>query len=173
MIETPSSASAQVLQAVEQQIVGIDHVAVAVADLEEAIRWYTKTLGFRCVERRETRGERTGMISAVMVAGAAVIVLIQGMEPESQVCRFMQRFGSGVQHLALQVRDFDRALAAIREAGAALDTSIIEGIGLRQAFLRRDPGSGVRIEIIYRGGGEFSDRSVQQLFRDFEADDLY
>ena len=58
-------------------------------------------------------------------------------------------------------------------AGHEIDTARTGDDGIRQAFLRRDPGSGVRIELIERKGGNFTDRSVEQLFRAFERQGLY
>lgn len=153
-----------------QSCLSIDHVAVAVDDLEGAIEWYSTNLGFEVVERRHTQGARTAMISAVMKAGSAVVVLIQGTDPDSQVARFVARHGPGVQHLALEVPDLDAAIA--RFTSAAADIDVIEENGIRQVFLRRDPGSGVRIELIERRGGTFNDRSVENLFRAFEAKGL-
>jgi methylmalonyl-CoA/ethylmalonyl-CoA epimerase len=154
-------------------VIEIDHVAIAVQDLDVAIRWYSRGLGLSLVERRTTKGERTSMTSAVLKAGRTIIVLIQGVEPDSQVCRFIEHFGPGVQHLALAVRDLDAALAALQAEGGGSETPIIADDGIRQAFLRRDPGSGVRIELIERKGGNFTDRSVEQLFRAFERQGLY
>jgi methylmalonyl-CoA epimerase len=150
----------------------IDHIAIAVEDLEEGVRWYRDCLGFKEVERRSTTGERTGMISAVVVSGPTCVVLIQGTTPESQVSRFIEQFGPGVQHIAFAVDDMDRALAGLAQGGATRDIPVIEGNGIRQVFLRRDPGSGVRVELVERSGGTFSDDTVGQLFREFEARDL-
>ena len=154
-------------------VLEIDHVAIAVADLETAINWYSRGLGLSVVERRTTRGEHTGMTSAVLKAGRTIVVLIQGTEPDSQVSRFIEHFGPGVQHLAFAVRDLDAALAALAAEGGGPETPIIEDVGIRQAFLRRDPGSGVRIELIERNGGTFTDKSVEALFRAFERQGLY
>lgn len=151
----------------------IDHIAIAVENLESSIRWYTEGLGFAFIEQRTTTGERTGMRSAVLVNGTATVVLIQGTSPESQVSRFIQHFGPGVQHVAFAVADLDATVRKIRQCGGNADTSLIEGKGIRQVFLRRDPGSGVRVELIERRGGSFSDETVSELFRQFEARDLY
>jgi methylmalonyl-CoA epimerase len=151
----------------------IDHVAIAVADLEEAIRWYRDGLGFQLVERRTTHGETTSMVSAVMSSGGAIIVLVQGCEESSQVSRFIQNFRAGVQHLAVSVPDLDAALKQLAKVGGTADVDIIEGAGVRQVFLRRDEGSGVRIELIERRGGTFNDASVEMLFRAFESKNLY
>lgn len=154
-------------------ILGLDHVAIAVEDLEQAIDWYASALGFELVERRRTAGEATSMISAVLKAGSAIVVLVQGVEPESQVSRFVQQFGAGVQHVAFAVVDLDAALASVEASGGRSETGVLSDEGIRQTFLRRDPGSGVRVELIERCGGEFSDSSVERLFRSMERDGLF
>ena len=171
--DLPDAADMSVTGALGDCIEGIDHIAVAVPDLEEAIDWYTTKLGFRIIERRMTRGERTEMISAVVVAGGAVVVLIQGSSPESQVSRFIEHFGPGVQHVAFLVRDMDEAMGRLGKAGGTSDTPVLCDTGIRQVFVRREAGSGVRVELIERRGGNFSDTSVERLFRVFEAHDLY
>jgi 4-hydroxyphenylpyruvate dioxygenase-like putative hemolysin len=168
-----SAPANALVEELRSSILCIDHVAIAVEDLSAAMDWYCRGLGFRMVEQRTTRGERTGMISAVVEMGGVVVVLVQGIEPESQVSRFVDAFGPGVQHLAFRVADLDHALRQVTAAGGGLDTSIIGNDGIKQVFLRRDAGSGVRIELIERSGGDFSDESVERLFRAFEVNDLY
>jgi methylmalonyl-CoA/ethylmalonyl-CoA epimerase len=163
----------RLVEGLEDCITGIDHLAIAVPDLAQAIDWYVQKLGFHLVEERETRGERTGMLSAVVTAGSAVVVLIQGTTADSQVSRFIEKFGPGVQHIAFGVRDMDAALSRLEARGGVCDTPLITDTGIRQAFLRRDPGSGVRVELIERTGGSFSDETVTKLFLAFEANDLY
>lgn len=167
------AAVTRLIEGLQDCVTGIDHVAVAVVDLPEAIAWYTQKLGFHLVEERETLGNHTGMLSAVVTAGSAVVVLIQGTSPQSQVSRFIQKFGPGVQHIAFGVRDMDEAVQRVGACGGGLDTPLIVDTGIRQAFLRRDPGSGVRVELIERTGGSFSNETVRQLFLTFEANDLY
>lgn len=160
-------------EALAHHVLALDHVAIAVEDLEQAISWYTSALGFDLVETRRTRGAETSMLSAVLKAGSAVVVLVQGVEPESQVSRFVQHMGAGVQHIAFAVADLDAALASAEAAGARSDTGVLVDEGIRQTFLAREPGSGVRIELIERRGGEFSDASVERLFRSMERDGLF
>ena len=155
-------------------VVGIDHVAIAVEDLDASIRWYADNFGFTLVEKRRTEGKTTAMLSAVMAAGGAVVVLVQGTTPESQVSRFIEHFGPGVQHVAFEVSDLKAAVERLaKRQGAAADTGMIHGKGISQVFLRRDPGSGVRVELIEKRGGTFSDATVGQLFEEFESRDLY
>jgi len=151
----------------------IDHIAIAVPDLEESIRFFTTVLGFELYERRTTAGEQTAMISAVLKAGPLTFVLLQGTSPKSQVSRFIEHYGPGVQHIAIGVSDLPRIADNLKHAGLEFDTSVIESPGLRQIFTHRDGGSGLMIEFIERMGGDFSDQSVQQLFSQLEKKDAY
>ncbi len=151
----------------------IDHVAIAVRDLETSVTFFTKVLGFELKERRKTEGKHTAMVSAVLKAGPLTFVLLQGTTPESQVTRFIEHYGPGVQHIAIGVKDLPRAAETLKAAGMAFDTSVIEGGGLRQIFTHRDEGSGLMIEFIERLGGDFSDQSVQNLFEQLEQKDAF
>jgi len=152
---------------------GVDHVAVAVHDLEASIDFYTRVLGFELAERRETKGKTTAMISAVLKAGPVTFVLIQGTSPESQVSKFVEHFGAGVQHVAIGVHDLTTLAKDLQASGLPFDTTVIESPGLKQIFSHRDEGSGQMFELIERLGGDFSDQSVQNLFEQLEKKDAY
>jgi methylmalonyl-CoA epimerase len=151
----------------------IDHVAIAVKDLEESIRFYTGVLGFELKERRKTEGKTTAMISAVLVAGPVTIVLLEGTTPESQVSRFVEHFGAGVQHIAIGVEDLPQMAEDLKASGMEFDTTVIQSPGLRQIFSTRDPGSGMMFEFIERLGGDFTDQSVQSLFEQLEKKNAF
>jgi methylmalonyl-CoA epimerase len=161
------------MTALSKYVTAIDHVAIAVHDLEESIKLYTEVLGFELKERRRTEGKVTAMISAVLKAGPVTVVLLQGTTPESQVSRFVEHFGSGVQHLALGVQNLPELAEELKAAGMEFDTTVISSPGLRQIFSKRDQGSGMMFELIERMGGDFSDQSVQQLFEQLEKKDAY
>ncbi len=151
----------------------VDHVAIAVRDLEESIKLYTEVLGFELKERRRTEGKHTAMVSAVLQAGPVTVVLLQGTSTDSQVSRFVENFGPGVQHVALGVQNLPEMAEELKAAGMEFDTTVIQSPGLRQIFSKRDPGSGMMFEFIERMGGDFSDQSVQQLFEQLEQKDSY
>jgi methylmalonyl-CoA/ethylmalonyl-CoA epimerase len=163
----------QDLSALAKYAKGIDHIAVAVPDLEISINWFTSVLGFSLRERRTTEGATTGMISAVLVAGPLNIVLLQGTSPKSQVSRFIENYGPGVQHLAIEVNDIDSLSRELGSSGFEFDTSIIEGGGLRQIFSKRDQGCGVMIEFIQRAGPGFAEQNVTSLFAQLEEKDSF
>lgn len=151
----------------------IDHVAIAVKDLEESIAFYTRVLGFELHERRKTEGKHTAMVSAVLKAGPITVVLLQGTTPESQVSKFIDHFGPGVQHLAIGVENLPEMAEELKGAGMEFDTTVINSPGLRQIFTKREEGSGMMFEFIERMGGDFTDQSVQQLFEQLEKKDAY
>ncbi|MBK5051595.1 VOC family protein [Burkholderia sp. R-70006] len=154
-------------------VIEIDHVALAVEDLDSALRWHCGALGFREVERRVTASDRTGMRSAVLQAGRSIVVLVQGIGADSHISRFIARHGQGIQHIALAVSDLDAAIERLRIRHVLIDSDVIAGEGIRQVFVGRDPSSDVRYELIERRGGSFNDRTVRRLFLALERDGLY
>jgi chorismate mutase-like protein len=154
--------------------IGIDHVAIAVRDLEAAIDYYGGTLGFELAERRQISGRISGMDSAVMVAGGVKLVLVQGDSPESNVSRYIEAYGPGVQHVAIEIPDAQEALEDLRARGADLLTGVINGPGLDQIFTKREQSSGMQLEIIARSENEgFDPRNVQELFEAMERENVY
>ncbi len=154
-------------------VLGIDHVAIAVADIDAAIDRYSAALGFALVERSKVSGDFSGMLYAVMHCGSATIVLVQGTSPASQVSKFLESYGSGMHHIAFAVSDLDAAIHKAKLAGAVADTPVVSDEGIRQTFLQRDGATGVRIELIERHGAAFSEHNVLQLFKALEAKDLF
>ncbi len=167
--KVPSSPSALFAK----YAVSIDHVAIAVRNLEESIKFYIEVLGMELKERRRTEGKQTAMISAVLKAGPITVVLLEGTSPESQVSRFVEHFGPGVQHLAIGVQNLPQMAAEFKASWFEFDTTFISSPGLRQIFSKRDVASGTMFEFIERMGGDFSDQSVQQLFEQLEQKNTF
>ena len=154
-------------------VLGIDHVAIAVKDIDASIAWYSSALGFSMAERSEVSGNHSGMLYAVLISGTTTVVLVQGTSPASQVSKFLAEFGAGMHHIGLVVTDLDTAIDRIAKAGGIADTPVVRDNGIRQAFLQRDPATGIRIELIERHGVSFSKQNVERLFRAFEEKNLY
>lgn len=152
----------------------IDHVAIAVRDLDAAIAYYGDVLGFELQERRQISGRISGMDSAVMEAGGVKFVLVQGDSPESNVSRYIEAYGPGVQHVAIEVPDPQEAIDDLRARGADLLTGIIHGPGLDQIFTKREPNSGIQLEIIARAENDgFDPANVQELFEAMERENVF
>lgn len=152
----------------------IDHLAIAVKDLEEAIDYYGDVLGLEFVERRETVGSMSGMISAVFRAAEFDIVLMQGMDENSQINRYINKYGAGVQHVAFEVDNLNEAVGELKETGLDFSTDVIDGGSLRQIFSRRQENCGMMIEIIERNGVVgFKEESINQLFNQLERREAF
>ncbi len=152
---------------------GIDHVAIAVRDLEDAIAQY-EAMGFTVESRLETKGEKSAMISAVMKAGPLTFVLLEGTTANSQVTRYIDHYGPGVQHVAIGVEDIEEVCTSLIEAGLEFETDLIEASDLRQRFSKRCLNSGIMLEIIERiDNPNFSEESVEKLFRQLENSDSF
>jgi 4-hydroxyphenylpyruvate dioxygenase-like putative hemolysin len=153
----------------------IDHIAIAVRDLDAAIEFFQENLGFNLMQRRVVHGARTGMISAEMEHNDIKFVLCQGTEPESQVSRLIENYGVGVAHIALAVDDADTAARELGQQGLKFDTTVIRGAGLKQVFSTRDPNSGLSFEFIERDASEhgFREENINELFAQLEKSGAY
>lgn len=98
--------------------------------LKEALFLYEDILGFELVNQREIKSEFSGMISAELCAGGFTIVLVQGTEPKSQVSRFIEKYGPGVQHVAIATEDIEGVTNKLKAAGMKFSTDIIRGENL-------------------------------------------
>lgn len=153
---------------------GIDHVAIAVRDLESAIATFRDRFGFELVEHRRVQGEASGMDSATMRAGGVTFVLCQGDSPRSNVARYIEHYGPGVQHIAIDVGDQRALLDDLAGRGVELLTNIIHSPGLDQSFTRRDANSGIQLEFITRTGhADFHDDNVRELFAAMEREEVF
>ncbi|MCK1353282.1 MULTISPECIES: VOC family protein [unclassified Bradyrhizobium] len=156
------------------QFRGIDHIAIAVLDLEASIEFFRDVLGFELKCRFHIKGRATGMLSAELETRGIRFVLCQGTEPTSQVSELVRHHGVGVAHIALEVDDVDAAVEALKSRGLGFDTRVIRGPGLTQAFSSRSIETGLSFEIIHRGGETgFLESNVQQLFDQLEQSGKY
>ncbi|MEQ2352297.1 VOC family protein [Pseudoalteromonas piscicida] len=149
----------------------IDHVAIAVKDMDEALFFYQGILNFKLLERREIKGAFSGMKSAELTVGNFSVVLVQGTGPESQVCKYIDEYGPGVQHVAITVEDIEEVARVLTEQGLEFSTNIIKGKGLLQIFTKREKNSGMMYEFIQREETEtgFEEGNIQELFNQLES----
>jgi methylmalonyl-CoA/ethylmalonyl-CoA epimerase len=129
-------------------ITGIDHVAIAVRDLEAAIAYYAETFGAR-VEHRE-RVDSDGVEEALIAVGGSYIQLLTPTRADSPVARHLERRGEGIHHVAYRVADCAAALRVVREAGGAvIDEQPRPGSrGTTVAFLHPRGAFGTLVELV-------------------------
>jgi len=125
----------------------LHHVAIVVADLDEAIERY-EMLGFAGDERL-TLSEQA-VEAATFRAGSGWIELIQPTDPDGPVARYLARRGEGIHHVAFAVDDLESALARLAAAGVRLiDAAPRTGAhGWRIAFVHPDSCAGVLTELV-------------------------
>ena len=129
-------------------LTAVDHVGVAVDDLEAAIALYSGTLGMPLVHR-ETVTEQ-GVEAALLDVGESHIELLSPLGPDTAVGKFLERKGPGLHHVAYRVDSVDETLATLAKAGIRLiDEQPRIGIrGSRVAFVHPSSTGGVLTEIV-------------------------
>jgi methylmalonyl-CoA/ethylmalonyl-CoA epimerase len=126
----------------------IDHVGVAVDDIDAALAVYRDLLGMPLVHR-ETVTEQ-GVDAALLDVGDGHIELLQPLGPDTAVGKFLAKRGPGLHHIAYRVDDIDKVLSQLAESGARLiDERPRTGIrGSRVAFVHPASSGGVLTEIV-------------------------
>jgi len=130
----------------------IEHIGIAVRNLESALRLYRDALGFRLdrIEEVADQGVRVAMLSA----GESRLELLEATRHDSPVAGFIARRGEGVHHICFQVDDIAAELKKLEEAGIRLvDRTPRVGAGGRLvAFLHPSAAGGVLIELSQKPG---------------------
>jgi methylmalonyl-CoA/ethylmalonyl-CoA epimerase len=163
--------------------IGIDHVTLCVQNLAAAEFLFTKILGFDVLWcARDVGTEKSSMDTIVVQRGPIRVAIMQGHDKtiKSQINEFVEHFGSGVQHIALEVDDIDSVCREWETHGVKFTGPTKEGRDgfgpLRQRFTYPlFPGSGVFLELIQRQVGDeksksFAKGSVESLYKDIERD---
>lgn len=130
----------------------IDHVAVVVRDLESALLFYRDMLGI--MPSRVLDFPQEGVRIAFLPLGGAngsEIELLEPINPEGSVARFLEQRGGGLHHICLEVPNIDHALAELRAAGArVLDETPRQTAEGRGIFLHPKGTGGVLLELVQR-----------------------
>ncbi|MCP3854576.1 MAG: methylmalonyl-CoA epimerase [Actinomycetia bacterium] len=126
----------------------IDHIAIAVEDLEAAIEYYGAAFGAEVHHREVVDGD--GVEEALIKVADSYIQLTAATRPESPIAKFLQRKGEGLHHVGYRVDDCAAALAAMVEAGAtAIDRAPRPGSrGTTVAFIHPKGSFGTLIELV-------------------------
>ena len=130
----------------------IDHVGIAVPDLDAAIEFYQQTFGMRCVhtETNAEQGVREAMLAVGPGAGGSLVQLLAPLSPDSTIAKFLDRNGPGLQQVAYTVADVDAACAALRGRGLRLvyETPRRGTAGSRVNFVHPKDAGGVLVELV-------------------------
>lgn len=126
----------------------LDHVALAVRNLDEALAEYQRLFGAEPLYREVV--EEQGVEEAMIAVGGSFIQLLQPLGPDTPVGRFVQARGEGMHHIALAVADIEAALGHLKTEGARLvdEEPRIGGRGARIAFVHPKSFAGTLVELV-------------------------
>jgi methylmalonyl-CoA/ethylmalonyl-CoA epimerase len=165
------------------QTKGIDHITLCVENLGAAEFLFTKILGFEVIwSARDVGSDKSSMDTVVVQRGDARVALMQGRDKamRSQINAFIEKYGQGVQHFALEVDDIEAVCRDWEAHGVKFSGPLKEGRDgfgpLKQRFTYPlFPGSGMFIELTQRRHGEerakaFVRSTVESLYKDIERE---
>ncbi|NGZ11077.1 MAG: hypothetical protein CV088_17125 [Nitrospira sp. LK70] len=166
-----------------EQTTGFDHVTLCVDNLEAAEFLFAKILGFEVIwSAKDVGSDASSMDTVVVQRGAAKIALMQGRDKagKSQINEFIEKYGQGVQHVALEVDNIEAVCREWEAHGVKFSGQVKEGRDgfgpLKQRFTYPlFPNSGLFIELTQRQHGEEAARTfvrstVESLYKDIERD---
>lgn len=126
----------------------ISHVAIAVKSLDDALVRYKQVLGMtvKCIEEVKEQKAKVAMLPV----GESRIELVQGMEKDSAISKFVESRGEGIHHIALEVDDISQTLGLLKYAGVPLidEKPRIGAEGAKIAFVHPKGLNGVLLELI-------------------------
>ena len=128
----------------------IDHVGIAVKNLEESLEFYEKTLGIKAFGFEEVAEQKVKV--AFLPCGDSELELLESTAEDGPVSRYIEKNGEGVQHIAIRVDNLESALAELKEKGVRLidETPRYGAGGASIAFVHPKATNGVLLELCQR-----------------------
>lgn len=124
----------------------IEHIGIAVKNLQESIKYYEEVLGLKCYKIEEVKDQKVK--TAFILVGETKIELLESTDPEGPIGRFIEKKGEGVHHIAFAVEDIQNSLKEAEAKGITLiDKTPRKGAeGMNIAFLHPKYTKGVLTE---------------------------
>ncbi len=128
-------------------ITRIDHIGIAVESIKESLKFFQDALGVKLDRVEEEEGGKTQV--AFLPVGKSDVELVEPLDPESGLGKFLAKRGEGVHHICFEVDDIVTALARLKEHGAQLidENPRTNAKGMRYAFIHPKSAHGVLIEL--------------------------
>ena len=125
----------------------IEHIGIAVKNLEESIKFYEKVFGLKCYAVEEVKDQKVK--TAFFKIGETKIELLESTEPDGPISKFIEKKGEGIHHIAFKTKDINSSLKELEEKNIRLiDEHPRKGAeGLNIAFLHPKAVNGVLIEL--------------------------
>jgi methylmalonyl-CoA/ethylmalonyl-CoA epimerase len=117
------------------QLTHIEHIGIAVKNLNDAISFYEKAFGLKCYNIEEVKEQKVK--TAFFMVGQTKIELLESTDPEGSIGKFIEKRGEGIHHMAFAVKDLEGAMKEVEQNGVTLiDKTPRKGAeGLDIAFL--------------------------------------
>jgi len=123
----------------------INHVGIAVKDLDRAVEFFQETYGAKLLRREKLEDQK--MESALISIAEARFELLGSLEPQSIIDKFIERRGEGIHHVSLEVDQFDQVIKEIKAKGVKV-ISEADTKDFKAAFLHPQSNFGVLTEIV-------------------------
>lgn len=125
----------------------IEHIGIAVKNIEESIKYYENILGLKCYALEEVKDQKVK--TAFFMVGQTKIELLESTDPEGPIGKFVEKKGEGIHHIAFAVKGIEYALSEMKSKGVQLiDKLPRKGAeGLDIAFLHPKSTAGVLTEL--------------------------
>jgi methylmalonyl-CoA/ethylmalonyl-CoA epimerase len=125
----------------------IEHIGIAVKNMDEAIKFYEEVLGLKCYAVEEVPDQKVK--TAFFQIGQTKIELLESTDPEGPIGKFIEKRGEGIHHIAFAIKGLESSLAELKEKGIKLiDEKPRKGAeGLNIAFLHPKATFGVLTEL--------------------------
>jgi len=127
----------------------IDHIAIAVEDLDQALAAYRDGLGLELDRVEEVSAEKVKVAFLPLPEGHAEIELVQPTDPETGIGRFLAKRGEGLHHICFRVEDIEAAMSRLTAQGIRLleEQPRVGSRGQKYVFLHPKSANGVLIEL--------------------------
>jgi len=133
------------------KVLKIDHLGIAVKNLDEAIKFYKDVLGLELVKIEEVPQEKVKI--AMFKIGETHIELLEATSPDSAIAKFIEKKGEGIHHIALRVDDITKAMEELKSKGARIiydkPREVAHGERIIN-FIHPKSAHGVLLEIVER-----------------------
>lgn len=128
----------------------IDHIGIAVKNLDETLKFYEEVLGIKCEGTEVVESQKVK--TAFLPIGDTEVELLESTDKDGAIAKFIEKRGEGIQHIAYRVENIEKALEEVKEKGIRLiDEKPRSGAGgAKIAFLHPKSTYGVLIELCER-----------------------
>ena len=129
------------------EITHIEHIGIAVKNLEESIKYYETVLGLKCYAIEEVKDQKVK--TAFFMVGQTKIELLESTEPDGPIGKYIEKKGEGIHHLAFATKNLSESLQEVESRGVQLidKQPRLGAEGLSIAFLHPKSTGGVLTEL--------------------------